>query len=140
MRHSRWWKLKTCNYIFLLGYNSSIQIFIKACCSRCNHMLALIHHQKPAPLSSFSCRALFFYWDNWFFMTHWWSFPSTCEQAAVVGWRAAIHTARPNLELYWAIPVSRCLQNLIQEPCQYGKQSCFCPSFLAAMKSLMRKS
>ena len=63
------------------------------------------------------------------FMTHWSSFPSKHAQAAVVGWRVAVCTLCPSLETYWAIPASRCLQNLIQESCQYGKQSCLCPSF-----------
>lgn len=66
VRHSRWRKLKTCNYIFLWGYSSSSQIFIKARCSRCNRTLASIHPQKPALLSSFNCGALFFYWNIWF--------------------------------------------------------------------------
>lgn len=134
--HSRWRKLKTCNYVFLWGWCSDSQIFIKVHCSRCNyHMLVLIHNQMPALSSPFRCRI---HWDIWFswhtdhhFLLN--------VQAAVVGWRVAVRALCYSLT-YWAIPVNRCLQNLIQESCQYGKQSCLCPSFLTAMKSLMKKS
>lgn len=65
--HSRWRKLKSCNYVFLWGHCSDSQIFIKARCSRCDdHMLALIHHQKLSLSSPFCWWALFFHWAVWF--------------------------------------------------------------------------
>lgn len=61
--HSRWRKLKSCNYVFLWGCGSDSQIFIKARCSRCDyHMLALIHHRTPALSSPCCSRVLFFHW------------------------------------------------------------------------------
>lgn len=140
--HSRWRKLKSCNYVFLWGFCSDSRIFIKEQCSRCAyHVLSLIHHQNPATLPPLICRALFFYWAVWFS----WCIDhrcclKTCTACCAVSSSVAVHSLCHSLQTYWAIPESRCLWNLIQESCQYGKQSCLCLNFLTAMKSLIRKS
>lgn len=65
--YSRWRELKSCNYVFLQGFCSDSQIFIKEHCSRCALlMFALNHHQHPAPSSPFLCLALLFHWAVWF--------------------------------------------------------------------------
>lgn len=84
--HSRWRKLKSCNYVFLRGCCSDRQIFIKAHCSRCDyHMPAFIHHLNSALSSPLYCSTLSFNWAVWF---SWHIDHHFCinAQAAAVGW------------------------------------------------------
>lgn len=99
--HSRWRKLKSCNYVFLWGGCSDSHIFITSLCSRCDdHMLPLILLSSPL-----LCGHLFFYWAVWCIDHH---FLPNMHRLL---WLWAVRTLCPSLETYWALPASRCLKN-----------------------------
>lgn len=89
--HSRRRKLKTCNYIFLWGFCSDSEIFIKAHCSQCSY-----HVQLPRACtysssggSSFVLWSSFLLLSRLIFVAHWSWFPPKHQQAAMAGWNCS---------------------------------------------------